>query len=399
MKDDRKKAIMKKILLTLLALSIGNVVYAKPIYSEYEFTGYCYDKRDDDELNKYVHVKMNKFYKNVIKDFEYLEADDTNKFEFKDEDDYKTLTKRSNIPVEGEKNIKAVAIKGKDNYLTRKIILSNIDNQENFKIKEIKVTYNGQNVISKIDDHKELYDNDLNTYMILSSDSLEIDLKSTYYVDTISFEIIYDTEKDIKLNYFPKNSSGLLPTKTDINLKKEDTSLKVKTLKKDFYDIFINDNGLSKEDVSYHYEYEKKLHKYYNLEKEYYQTLEATSLDGYTYDPLESIDAYKMFTRKVIGEEKEPILNTTENKKLLKKPIVNSKPSKTDTKDNEDEVKKEEVSEENNFECESSNTSCECGETTSPRKLSRLEIIGIILIFISIVLEILHVINVNKEKE
>ena len=106
-----------------------------------------------------------------------------------------------------------------------------------------------------------------------------------------------------------------------------------------------------------------------------------------------------MFTRKVIGEEKEPILNTTENKKLLKKPIVNSKPSKTDTKDNEDEVKKEEESEENNFECESSNTSCECGETTSPRKLSRLEIIGIILIFISIVLEILHVINVNKEKE
>ena len=148
MKDDRKKAIMKKILLTLLALSIGNVVYAKPIYSEYEFTGYCYDKREDDDLNKFVHVKMNKFYKNVIKDFEYLEADDTNKFEFKDEDDYKTLTKRSNIPVEGEKNIKAVAIKGKDNYLTRKIILSNIDNQENFKINDIKVTYNGQNVIS-----------------------------------------------------------------------------------------------------------------------------------------------------------------------------------------------------------------------------------------------------------
>lgn len=415
-----------KMLLILFCVFTSISVEAKTIYSEYEFTEYSYEKRENDELTKYEPIKLNKFYRNVETESEYLEEDVEQKYEYKRETDYKIETVRSNDLLKDSISEREIVIKSKDNYLSRKLFLQNFKDYGGLEIKEIKVMEGKKNIIEKVIGYPELSDEDINTGVKINKNSLEITLSTGCYVDSIELEIYYKSDKDIVFEYFPKNSSGLLPVKENLILEKNFDKVTIRTLKKDKFESFMNDNSLDLKDISYHYKTQKKLYKFYNRKREYYATLETTFLNGYTYDPLESIDAYKVYKRKILKDEPEEIWDdaekvespeppiettttiTSNNTTIpVKKPTSNlekKKPSNTKnvflsekSNENNDEPPLEMLPDKTEKTKES--IPCECESCEEKKSFSKLEKIGIVLMLLSIVVEILHLIYVNRDKE
>ena len=62
----------------------------------------------------------------------------------------------------------------------------------------------------------------------------------------------------------------------------------------------LNDSELKDYSTSTYFVIKIPLYKHYNIERQYYIESEDEKLDGYTYDPSESILTYKVLKREII---------------------------------------------------------------------------------------------------
>lgn len=397
----RKKVKMKKLIFSL-AILFSIDVYALPMYTDYEFAGYTEHEQEEDELTKYDLVYLNKFYKLTEVDEEYLETSDSH--EFKDESDVQIETVYSKQRSEKYLNIPHIKIENQDNYLTRKIMISNIEPIENLKIKEIEVYNLEQKMPISIPSYEKLTDGDLIEGVLIDDNEFIISLGTIVYVDNIKVIIYYETNEEFTLTYTPMNSSGLMRISQQLVLSKEDNLIEISTLKSDKYAEFLEEKSFDYEPITYYYSYDTKKFRYYNLEKAYYIFSELDYIEGYTYDPLESVAVYRIYKREYLGEDETvlPLEDTEENakeKEYIKYTVyADRKDTEIVAEENSSTQAVSEVKCENKIDTPSvvENLACTCDEKED--KYEKWLYICLIIITSNFLLNIVHILNVKSHK-
>lgn len=290
---------MKKIILLLL-LIISSNVYAKNIYTDYEFLGYVDEKRENDEFYKYEEVLMNNFYKLVLANEEYLEKSENNKQQYIDENDYKEEWNLSKDRISGKENIGAITLKGEDNYITVSFMISNISKKAALSIKNLEIYNLNKKILFDADLVKD--DN--------GKDAIKVTLNNYTYVDNLRFVIEYDNDNPIEFDLTIINESGLTRIIRHIKLDNTVEKVTLNTLRYDKYTNFLSEHDLVGNDMITYYYHNKKMYRHYDLIKDYYIMSELTELEGYIYDENESILKYKVFKR-----EKTDIDDDSDNEK------------------------------------------------------------------------------------
>jgi len=348
---------MRKIfILFILTLSIN--VYAESIYTDYEYIGYTFEKKDNDELYKYESIVLNRYYKEIETGIEYLEKSDTTNKKI-DEKDYKIEEVQSETKPIKYKYNQHITIKGEDNYICNKLIIKLLSEYENLKIYEIEVFNQGEKMSVSSSDVPEMIDQDINTFPKLLTDTFTINFKSLAYVDNLTIKIYFENDSPLSLNYYIHNTSGLLPIIKDLTLDNKADSIIINTLKYDKFIPFIETNNFEYDDIKYYYDYQKLYYKHYTPLKEYYVVSELSDINGYIYDKNESIAAFKIYRREKIDH----ILETDQNsEKDIIPDIELEKPSSSD--DEKENVCNPDKIIEYVFVTQS--TPCECEEKECP---------------------------------
>lgn len=248
---------MKKFLiLFILILSINT--HAQDNYTDYEYLGYTFEQKENDELYKYEQITLNRFYKTYETDIEYIERG-TKPLKKIDENDYKLEQIISENKPETYSYNQHITIKGQDNYICNKLIIKLLQSYENLKIYEIEIFNKDQKMTTTSNDVKEMIDGNLETYQEITTDSFTINFSSLAYVDNLTVKIYFDNEEPITLNYTVHNTSGMLKISKDITLDNKAEINIINSLKYDKYDPFIELNKFTYEDIKYYYDYKKNI--------------------------------------------------------------------------------------------------------------------------------------------
>lgn len=309
---------MKKIIL-LLALITWVNVSAETKYTDYEFQGYTETKLEDDELTKYEEVTFNKFYEPIEKDIVFLPTKELDGYDFVDLDTIEEQRKYSKDFLDTPSIEGMIKIKSQDNYVFRELYLNNITNYEN-TIDDIKFYASESTLnptITKIDDNN----------LMLKYFSRQ------FLVDYTTLIIKYHTETEYSFNYYPKNTTGLLPVNVQVTLNPNLTVANISTTNATEFETIKNTYDLTPiNDVLYYYTYTETLYKHYNVEKNYFKDSEETELEGFTYDPTESYTMYKIYKREKIEEKPTEPINPTPSDEEQTQP-----PKEDDEKTDENE--------------------------------------------------------------
>lgn len=282
---------MKKLFL-LIALMFCLNVYAKPVYTDYQFIGYVDERIKDDEFYKYEEVSFNKFYKMIRTDEEYLKVDDVHAQEHVDKGDF--IIKKVNSLEKSNSNsdVGMITIRAFHDTLAKEIRLANFSSLE--KIDKIEI-YNKDKIYSTID-----------------GDSIYIKfvetLKEPLPFKDISFIFYYDLEESLNLTIDIENYDGYSKIFTLVTLNSNVKMTKVNILVTEDYNDFLKKNSFPTGETKIHYfQYDEKYFKYYNLKKEYFKESDKKFIEGYTYDPSESIVKYKVYKRELLENEPDDV--------------------------------------------------------------------------------------------
>lgn len=404
---------MKKIILMLTTVLFCIDVYAQTNYTDYEFVGYTQEEKENDEFYKYEQTKLNRFYKLVETDVNYVREGDGYPQEFIDKSVFKMvefLSTNKNLPYDKTREL---TIKIRENYATHKVLIENLKDFR--KVQKIEIRSDD----TLIQTLEKGIDTDF-----------EIEFGETT-LEQIDVLIYYETATNIEFDLTFVNDTGTDMLSRKIVLESRYVKFSVDALTESNFKKFIEKNSLMGIEESFYHRYKAKAYKVYNLQREYVIDAEESFLEGYTFDEDESYTAYRILKREKIPEKEEPPVeeekpNTppvTDQNPVLPptpttkpdKPISTTK-KKTPAKPNDNtsnSVNKNELdtepthknepydtvdnlSKKNLLEYKSANSdmSCDCKS-----KVNSFTIIGLLMITASLAITGIHIYNVNHMRD
>ncbi len=389
-------------------------------YTEYEFVGYSEEKRGNTDLIKYEEVLLNKFYKNIETNVYYGDLGS----ESVDRPYVDMVNPIVETYYDMNRNFylecyHTVTLKSRENYSVNAIEFKNFDmGSERNIIYEIEVFVKGQKIDYEVDDLYWLNDDIYNEGKSLNMDSFILKLNEDYMLNDIEISISYKYDEAYMCNFdidYIGDNDNYLSENVVLDLYLDDYKKTViNVMNKDEFESFMPSHNLSNYDtVKYitqcsYFTSKRYLYKYYNLSKEYYIMSELESLDGYEYDPSESVLVYKIYERKKIendSDQNTDDLSNNENTNIEKvsleneKTVINTVQNKTpDVEIIKDEIVKDNPIDDSDAlelktavdEKESSPETKECPNTNNI-----FIKVGIILLVISTLLNIGHFISVK----
>ena len=290
---------MKRIIITfIVGLLIFTSANAKE-YTDYRYVGYEWQKKNDTEFCKYKETTINRFYKFVRVDEEYLEKGKSNKII--DETDFI------------EKDVWEV---------------------QNINANESKYVTNVHSklTIDEIDIETNDYDYDINIYykntLIKKGDARNITLDKEYDISDITIELTTIKKiTEIPINIVLKKSNKVLLKEEYIFYNTMNNKI-VFAEEDNYKKILESMNFDTTSSKSLFFKNKKFFYKYYNLEKKYFKDLEKDELEGYEFDPNESYTIYKKYVRDEIKKEK---VSDLQSQKYEVKPPFKVNTNKKDT--------------------------------------------------------------------
>lgn len=275
----------------ILSIMISTNVYAKEVYSEYEFIGYTPEAKENDELYKYEKTKMNRFYKLERINEEYLEKDGTHAQEFLDEQDIKWEDNYVQQVGYYDKPEGKITIDSLNDYTISQIKIYNL--KDYAKVNKIEIVQNG--ALFKTIEKENI------------SREFTLSLNDGFHIRDLEIVIYYETTGLIEFRLLIEDDGGTPKIEKEIRLQTVMNKCTINTLETTDFNAFVKKTKFTVyNNMVYYYNLRKPKYKFYDIEKVYYKDSEEREIEGYLFDEEESYEMYKIYKREKIEIEEPP---------------------------------------------------------------------------------------------